>query len=266
MSSKIVFILGDVHGDFEKLNEFIDVKIRSHPAIRALAEDSRRNGGELEVLILQCGDMAYFWPRKSNLGQIRNNVSFLKNGRVNIYRCAGNHEDHDQLDALFSPGSEEDRNNIAQIDEGIFFCRFGATLKISPEITALFAGGAESVDHMARFLKMCQGYHKIWWTQESISEADIARLDTVKRADWIISHTSPMCFGIEAYLAGNPWSEVPKDNTSMIMLDRVFAKYCPKRWFFGHFHIHALGKYENCEWECLADMQSQEKFYTIIKL
>lgn len=261
MSSKIVFILGDVHGDFEKLNEFIDVKIRSHPAIRALAEDS-----QLEVLILQCGDMAYFWPRRSNLRRIRNDVSFLKGGRVNIYWCAGNHEDHDQLDALFAPWSKEDRIGIVRIDDGVFFCRFGATLKISPEITVLFAGGAESVDHWARFLKMCQGHHKIWWTQESISETDIARLDQVMRADWIISHTAPMCFGIQAWLAGNQWSGVPKDDTSMIMLDRVFARYRPQKWFFGHFHIHASGKYENCEWECLADMQSQEKFYTMIKL
>lgn len=258
MNSRIVFILGDVHGDFRKLNEFIDRKICAHPAIKALAADSLREGGELEVTILQCGDMAYFWPRKSNLGRIQNNVSFLKDGRVNIYWCAGNHEDWDKLDSL---GTE-----ISEVDAGIFFCPFGSTLKLSPEITVLFAGGAESVDHMARFLKMCQGYHKIWWTQESISEADIARLDSVQRADWVISHTAPMCFGIQAWLAGNPWSGVPKDNTSMIMLDRVFARYRPKKWFFGHFHIHAKGKHENCEWECLANMQSRENFHAVIEL
>lgn len=129
--TKIVFILGDVHGDFALLNKFINKTIRLSRQMRAVAD-----GGKLDIAILQCGDFAWFWPQFDNTGKIKNSVDFAKDGIVPIYWCGGNHEDWDRLDGLFPDGSEAARTNMVEVDKGIIFCRFGATLELAPGRTA----------------------------------------------------------------------------------------------------------------------------------
>lgn len=252
---KLVFILGDVHGDFGRLNEFINRHVRQHAAVLALAEDCRMNGKEIAVDILQCGDFAYFWPRCNSKGLIKNMVDFLAEGRVNIYWCAGNHEDHDELDRLEEAGAA----SPIEVDEGIFYCPFGSTLALSPDITVLFAGGAESIDKDYRLEKMRDGYPRIWWPQEEISETDMERLSSVPRADWVISHTAPTAFDL--FSIRKPyWSQSRK------YLDVVLQKFMPKRWFFGHFHEFMKGDYDGVEWECLADMAARSPCWECVRV
>ena len=215
----LVYVLGDVHGDMGRLNTFIDRKIRQHPIVKTLAEDGARGGDEFRVVILQCGDMAYFWPFVDHADMIRNLIDFLPGGRVPIYWCGGNHEDWDQLDGLFSPASLADRTNMAEVEKGIFFCRFGATLELVPDITVLFVGGAESIDKDYRLRKMrSKGCPKIWWEQEGIGEADMERLKNIPRADLIISHTAPKAFSLAPSLAGNAWDGKHIDEPSRELL------------------------------------------------
>lgn len=122
---KMVYFLGDVHGNMDRLNDFIETYVRRHPQVRQLAEKYEKDGESFDVIIMQCGDMAYYWPNMSNLGRIDNEVEFLSSGRVPIYWTGGNHEDWDRLDRLFPAGSAAERTNIAQVDDGVFFCRFG---------------------------------------------------------------------------------------------------------------------------------------------
>lgn len=256
---KLIFILGDVHGDIAMLNTFISKKICANKAIRQLAEEDP----DFQTLIFQCGDMAYFWPYVNNKGIIRNGINFLPGGRVPIYWCGGNHEDWDKLDSLF----DNDDDNIAEVDRGIYFCRFGTTFELPGNIIALFLGGAESVDKKYRLEKMLDpNYPKIWWDQESISELDMDRLTRVPEADWIISHTAPAGFDLRAWISDNSWSDTYIDNTSRQMLEKVRQKYWPSRWFFGHFHKYMDGYTDGCEWQGLADMRSQEQYYESILL
>lgn len=255
--SKVIFIVGDLHGSFAPFNTLINNQIRENRALRAVGEI-----GELEIIILQCGDLAFFWPGQNFRGWIKNEIGFVRGGRVPIYWCAGNHEDHDHIDALFPAGSEADRTGIAEVDKGVFFCRFGATLDISSEITVLFAGGAESIDRDYRIRKMASGYPKIWWEQEGISSTDLARLANVPKADWVLSHTAPMAFDLKKQL-GQSWIE-PRDpyfNLSRHALDKVWEKYHPKRWFFGHFHQTMHGRHGDCEWLCLNYPQSGQQWW-----
>lgn len=260
----LVYILGDVHGDIARLNSFIDKQIRNHVAVRALAQDQEKGGDSFRTIILQTGDMAFFWPHVNHVGMINNKIDFLPDKRVPIYWCGGNHEDWDQLDALFPPASAEASSNIAQVDKEIYFCRFGATLELNPDLCVLFAGGAESVDKQYRLNKMfLEGYPKIWWQQEGISEQDMERLQDVARADWVISHTAPLAFNLNPFLAGKHETGSGHLNEhSRTLLQRVLQKYHPAQWFFGHFHVYMSGTTDGCRWQGLADLASKEQSWT----
>lgn len=262
--TRLVYILGDVHGEFGRLNEFINKKIRLHPAVRALAEDCRMNGCELAIDILQCGDFAWFWPECDSKGAIKNQVDFFKDGRINIYWCAGNHEDHDALDGIIEKAGW---SKPIDVDKGIFHCPFGSTLELAPDVTVLFAGGAESLDKAWRLQKMREGCPRIWWPQEEISENDMKRLAQAPQGlqsgdsavDWIISHTAPAKFNF--YTGRKPGLSISRD-----FLDRILRKYRPKMWFFGHSHEHMKGNCNGTEWECLSDIGGRHLFWECVML
>lgn len=55
--AQLIFIAGDLHGDWVRLNHFIDAEIRQSRRIRELVRDF----DSLEIIILQTGDFGY-WP------------------------------------------------------------------------------------------------------------------------------------------------------------------------------------------------------------
>lgn len=243
---KIVYIIGDIHGNFGALNTFINKQMRQNKSMRAIAADWRARGQDLEVIILQCGDFAFFWPGYSNERAIQNSIAFLKGGIVPIYWCAGNHEDHDQLDALFEKNSPSSASNIAEVARGVYYCRFGAVLKLDAGTSVLFAGGAESMDKSERVAGLS------WWPQEGVSSEDLDRLDNVPKADIVISHTAPAAFDLSIQMAKSWWNDgAHLEEPSRYMLDEVFEKYHPRQWYFGHFHKAMHGSFQGCDWECL---------------
>lgn len=209
---------------------------------------------ELEVILLQCGDFAFFWPGES--GTVKNQVPFLKDERVQIYWCAGNHENHDALDALFNDPMD---TRLKEVAPGVWFARFGASLQLTPDITVLFAGGAESFD------RTCRVSGETWWPQEGVSEADMARLDTVLRAGWVISHTAPVGFdlarGRHRLFAPEKLREPSRDK-----LEEVRLRFRPGRWFFGHFHHHMAGCADGCHWTGLSHIGNHAPWWTKICL
>lgn len=249
---RYIYILGDIHGNFNSLNSFINKNIRQDKTLRTITPYWKKDGDDLQIIILQCGDVAWFWPLITS-PVIRNGIDWLPCGRVPIYWTGGNHEDWDALDRL---GAE-----ISEVAPGIFYCPFGTSLEISPDITVLFAGGAESSDKDWRLSEMRRGAPKIWWEQEGISAKDMARLAFVPKADWVISHTAPSSFDVDKkirQIAGyNPHINEP----SRLKLEQVLMKYGPKRWFFGHFHHFMTGFTDGCEWECLSDLNGRDKFW-----
>lgn len=250
---RYIYILGDVHGDFVALNRFINKEIRQNKSLRESVK-----GDDARVMILQCGDFAYFWPFCNSGEAIRNRIDWLPGGQVPIYWTGGNHEDWDELDRL---GTQ-----IMEVGKGVHYCPFGTTLEISPDVTVLFAGGAESseYDRQDRLADMANGCEKIWWEQEGVSEADLARLADVPKADWVISHTAPASFDLASKMRGWEFG-VHLNEPSRQMLDAVFRKYHPKRWFFGHFHQYAQGETDGCQWKCLANLdgycRSRDRVY-----
>ena len=106
---KGVYIVGDVHGDWARINSFINKK---NP----------------EAVII-AGDVAYFWKHEAltNKGKIKTNGT-------KVYWVPGNHENMDIVkSAKYPPGG------IYEVDENVFMCAFGSTLTIGGK-TFLFCG------------------------------------------------------------------------------------------------------------------------------
>lgn len=241
LHARQVYILGDIHGDFRALNDFINREIRQEKSIRTIAGCWKDAGDDFRVIILQCGDFAYYWPGNDNRCAVKNSVDFLPDGVVPVYWTGGNHDDWDELDRL-GPG-------ITEMDDGLFYCAFGSTLELSPDTAVLFAGGAESADKDYRLQAMAKGALKCWWSQEGISENDLATLDDVPKADLVISHTAPTSFTFE--IARKVRNGHHLGEPSQDMLEKVLVKYNPKRWYFGHFHWNMEGTDRGCDWKCL---------------
>ena len=255
--AQLIHICGDCHGEWDRLNVFINTRIRQSKKVRALAAAH----DELEAVILQCGDFGY-WPHTDpghdwfapgdTVGDggryaLKTDVEFLKDGRIKIYWCDGNHENHDALDDLEAKHPDD---AFIPVMPGVFFAAFGSILTLLDGTKAMFCGGAQSSprDIRARTPGLS------WWAQEGIDDKDMARLPDPNNThvDWIISHTGPQSFelggkGIEGHKNRDPSKE---------HLDRILRDYRPKRWWFGHYHNLRDGWNKGCRWmllDCLGN-------------
>lgn len=167
-------------------------------------------------------------------------VDFLKGGRVTLYWCDGNHENHDALDELEKKNPGE---AFISVMPGVFYARFGSVLSLLDGTRVMFCGGASSDDAHLRVSG------REWWTQESIDQTDMDALPDASdtRIDWIVSHTSPARFAVtsgKARLAKNA-------DASRLRLEDVRKAFCPSAWWHGHYHLYESGEHEGCAWTSL---------------
>lgn len=227
-----IITVGDVHGNYGKLNILINK--------------------EKPDIVLQCGDFGFF-PKEhgktwlDGFGRIHVNDQYcIKNGDTKIHWCPGNHEDHETLEQL------ENRETM----KNVFYQPKGSTLKLPDGRNVLFIGGAYSVDNRYR----TAGYD--WFPHlECVSLKDIENLPD-EHIDIVISHSCPREFHIKIeHLCDKYWSEIGKRDCTPDALQIVLEKYKPKKWFFGHFHVHKRGKDKGCEWTALSDIMSIKRWW-----
>ena len=222
-----IMIIGDVHGEFGKLNTFISKK---QPKI-----------------ILQVGDFGYF-PRWSwelhNPNKKRNEFSKLptvKSNTSKIYFCAGNHEDHESLMSL--------KNN--EVYNNVYYMKRGSILTLDDGRNVLFMGGAKSHD---------SAYRKNgidWFKEEILSEKDVMEVDTNTKIDIVISHTAPIEFEIEKTVIGNP---IKNEDSSRNHLSYILNTFKPSLWYFGHWHHYLKGTINGCKWTALNHIMGSNFF------
>jgi hypothetical protein len=188
-----IIIIGDVHGEFARLNVIIN---KHKPDV-----------------ILACGDFGY-WPKFRS--------QEIKPGNTKIYFCDGNHEDHHSLIDLM----EYVRDKPIPIQKNVFYMPRGTVLEIDNK-KILFIGGAESIDKEYRIPG------KTWFPEESITQEDLDKLPDIK-PDIIISHTCPAFVMEEMNMTY--WGDKSPDEQSPTLLNKVYEKYKPARWYYGHFH------------------------------
>jgi Icc-related predicted phosphoesterase len=153
-----IVALGDVHGNFDFLNSFIEEQ-------------------EADV-ILQCGDNAYYWNK--------DNTGIIKPKHTKVYFTPGNHENWD----MFEEKIGRHGTVPIEVEKNIFMCPIGSTLTINGKVI-LFVGGADSIDKEYRLPKVS------WWSQEILNYNDFDYISkNVRKTDIIISHTCPTSFQI----------------------------------------------------------------------
>lgn len=161
ISHENIVIIGDIHGEFGLLNNFLNKK------------------REFKTII-SVGDFGY-WP---NMKAISKNKKYpkkeiipkLQNG-YKLFFCDGNHEDHW---SLLNRTTDELYPNC-------FYMPRGSILKLDNNFNILFMGGAESHDKITRQLGVD------WFPEESISYKDISNLPDCD-VDMVIAHTAPSTF------------------------------------------------------------------------
>lgn len=245
MKIQYVFVVGDIHGEWDSFNRFINKRIRGDKTI----VNDIKNGHDIEILLLQCGDFG-FWPhfdgsllfsKNSNRWDqwgIKHKISGIKNDHIKIIWCAGNHENHEILDNLES----NTKDKFIEIDPirapNIFYATFGSIYTLLDNTKVMFCGGAASID------KACRIPGISWWEGETISESDMHKLpdSASTQVDIVVSHTCPRLFDrTHAHL-----NMVKFHDPSKIALDYVFRMYKPTTWFYGHYHNYTFGIIENC--------------------
>lgn len=156
-----VIVLGDLHGEFDRLNCLIDQ--------------------EKPDIILQVGDFGY-WPRLED-----QDLSSIHCDNTRIYFCDGNNDDLGRLYPLVHTHGQP-----VEIAMGIKYMPRGSVLSLEDGRRVLFIGGAQSIDQCRRF----EGWD--WFPEEIISAQDIVQLPQGD-IDIVISHTCPQEFPIETF-------------------------------------------------------------------
>lgn len=209
-------VVGDIHGDWGKLNKLIQQK------------EPRT--------VLQCGDFGW-WPalecrRPVLYGQQSAwKLRGVKPGESTVLWCDGNHEDHWDL-----------RDKGEAHYPRVTWMPRGSTFGLPDGRTVMFIGGADSIDKQVRTLGVD------WFPEEVIRDADVDRCLAYRgRVDIIISHTCPVEFDVKSAHG----SEGKHSDPSRKALSVILERFKPDLWFFGHWHKWQKGTNLNTRWECL---------------
>lgn len=185
-------------------------------------------------LIFSVGDFGW-WPSLSEKMNLKTDVKILF--------CDGNHEDHEDLQRRI-------KNNDLEIFPNVFYQPRGSVFTLEDGRNVLFMGGANSIDRNGR----TPGID--WFPEETIKEKDMYNLPDVK-IDIVISHTCPEEF------VGQLDLQTIDNDPSRKALSFILKHYCPKLWYFGHFHKYRTRMYNDCKWICL-NMSSELGWYTTL--
>ena len=218
-----IIITGDIHGDWGPLNALIN---RKQP----------------DKLIV-CGDFGY-WPHfhKSTNFHRRGvpwNQYGIKNPKTEIYWIDGNHENHEIIQQMVKEHGRKNPIQIKEFENGkVYYMPRCSTMELNG-INCLFIGGACSIDKETRV----EGIS--WWRDEELSYTDYLNLPE-EEIEVVFSHTIPSCVDDKLPLLSQALADKFKDGSCQI-LEEVFYKYKPIRWYFGHFHRHYQFEFENCQ-------------------
>lgn len=223
-----ILVVGDLHGEFGRLNHFVN---KRQPD-----------------LILACGDFGY-WPRMvgkpirttythriifdQGLAQLKNKKG--DGSPIPIHFADGNHEDHESLLNLLDQADPLARVEVAP---HVYWQPRGSTLTLPDGRIVCFLGGAKSTDQEHR----TQG--EDWFPEEVLTEDVLDRLPG--HADIVISHTQPRTFGLRR----RGWDRWCIDLTEDV-LEEALRILRPERWYFGHFHQSRQGESEGTRWHVL---------------
>lgn len=211
----MIYITGDTHGRFERVERFCE-----------------RLGTSREDILIILGDAGINF---SGGWRDRMKKEFLESLPVTIFAIHGNHEQRPQ-----TIGTYKEKmwcGGMVYYEEeypDLLFAKDGEVFELDGK-KAIVMGGAYSVDKMIRLM---YGYG--WWPDEQPSEEikrDVERkLDELGwKVDVVLSHTTPLKYEpVEVFLKGIDQSKVDKSTEEW--LDGIEDKLDYGKWYCGHYH------------------------------
>lgn len=220
----MIYITGDTHGSFERVESFCE----------------RMKTKRDDILII-LGDAGINF---SGLRYDRLKKELLEELPITIFAIHGNYEQRPYT--IESYKEREWNGGIVYYEEdfpSILFAKDGEIFNLGG-LQTIVMGGAYSIDKTYR---LAYGYS--WWEDEQPSD-EIKRyvenqLDSVKwNIDVVLSHTTPLKYEpVEVFMTGVDQSKV--DKTTEIWLDKIENRLSYKKWYCGHYHTEK--KIDNLE-------------------
>ena len=204
-------LIGDVHGDFEHLNNLID-----------------KHKNDVDCFI-QAGDLGYF----PNFPEYKNRFENFKPSKK-LYFIDGNHDNHEELQKY---------NTVEELTPNVNYCPRGTIITLDDGRKILLVGGAASLDASIRTMGVD------WWQEEIIGQKQGNKiLDKInnENLDIIISHTCPKSIKLKLFDRCLSFNDPTED-----FLEIILETKKPSMWYFGHFHMEREGKINDTYWRCL---------------
>lgn len=227
----MIFVTGDCHGDYRKLNT------ENFPLQREM---------DRQDYVVVCGDFGYWDHSKEQEWQL----NWLEQKNFTLLFVDGNHENFDMLAEL--PVKDWNGGKVQFIRENVLRLMRGQMFKLQGKKCFTF-GGARSHDIQdgilepddPDLLKKVRGMakqgalyrirHLTWWEEEMPSAAEYQEgLHCLAKNQWncdfILTHCAPS--SIQAQLSAG--SMEPDDLTGY--LEEVRRQCSYRNWYFGHYH------------------------------
>jgi len=228
-----VIVAGDLHGDFDSLNELIESQSPDY--------------------ILQCGDFGYY-PKECG-GWPPRDPSIIP-GDCKVYFADGNHEDHEALALAVSEVRLEAPRNV-------FYQPRGSLLALPDGRNVLFVGGAEATPPREPIFGVLIEDSPV----PPLLIDVLGKTPSDTKIDVVISHSCPAAFDLKASAPHgyepHAWASKFNDPARAV-LDQILLIYRPKRWYFGHFHVHETGVSGDCEWCALGYSEGEENWWAYL--
>lgn len=231
----MIYITGDCHGSFERLNT------RNFPEQKEMTK---------EDYVIICGDFGAVWNKEKESKEETTFLNWLDEKSFTTLFIDGNHENFDRLYAY--PVEEWHGGNVHKIRPSVIHLMRGQVFMIDGKKIFAF-GGASSHDmeggilepddpnfklkrrRLDRERRNYRINHLSWWQQELPSEEEMAEgrrnlLANDNTVDFIISHC---CASSTQALISHG---IYKQDILTDYLEEIRQKTQFKRWFFGHYH------------------------------
>ncbi len=211
----MIYITGDTHGDFSRIEQFCEKIHTTEEDIMVILGDAGLN----------------FWLNKSDYKN-KKKVSEIP---ITLFMIHGNHEERPFL--IDGYEEKEWHGGIVYVQNEfprLIFAKDGEIYDFAGK-KIIVIGGAYSVDKQYRIS------NNIPWFESEQPTEDIKnyvenKLDSVNwKVDAVFSHTSPYNYRpIHLFMKFIDQSKV--DNSTEQWLQDIEYKLDYKKWYFGHFH------------------------------
>ncbi|MBE5970053.1 MAG: serine/threonine protein phosphatase [Lachnospiraceae bacterium] len=211
----MIYITGDTHGDFRRIEHFCERMQTSRDDI---------------LIILGDAGVNFSGPLKDTYKK-----ELLSSLPITIFAIHGNHEMRPYT--IESYKEKEWHGGVVYYEEEyptILFAKDGEIFDFGG-LKSIVIGGAYSIDKNYR---LTYGYG--WWEDEQpsdeIKEYVENQLDKVGwNIDVVLSHTAPFKYEpVEVFFKDFDQSKV--DKTTEKWLDSIEDKLSYKKWYLGHYH------------------------------